>query len=137
MKRASRGVLSACAAAVAMSACATATPNAFEHAGLESTRRAAEAVVEDHDVCPVVVSNATGHNVDAIYQVDGEVSRLGYIPSGRSISFGVRCDSGPIEAHAVSDFGGLLGGAQEYRTRSAVDRGDETRLSFRLTDRIR
>ncbi|MEM7417947.1 MAG: hypothetical protein AAF389_20835 [Gemmatimonadota bacterium] len=137
MKGTFRGILSASVVMIATSACATAGPNVFEHHSHESNRRAVEVVIDDQDVCPVVVSNETGHNVDAVYRLDGVASKLGRIPSGRSISFGVRCDSGSIEAHAVSDFGGLLGGGQEYRTRSRIDRADATRLSFRLTDRIR
>lgn len=121
----------------ASSACATATPNAFDRHDSFDARRVVQERSVDRDVCPVVVSNATGFLVDAVYTESGVESTLGRIPSGRSVAFRVECDSGQIETHAISEVGGLLGGGLEYRKIARLDRTGETVVSLNVTDRIR
>ena len=135
--RFSSRAVAAIAVMVGTSACASASPNVFERHSAFEERVVVEAASQDREVCPVVVSNATGHLVEAMYRQRGHETTLGRIPAGRSLTFGVQCDSGPIEALAVSDFGGLLGEGNQYRTMAALDRAGDTMLSFTLTDRIR
>lgn len=122
--------------AAGASACASAS-NAFERHDRYAAEQQAAAVDASRVVCPVVLSNATDVQLDAGYQVGGVQSVLGLIPAGRSLSFGVVCDAGSIEAFAVSEAGGLFGGGSEYRTLSAVDPSGSTRVSFTATDRVR
>ena len=119
-----------------LSACASGS-NGFDRQDRFVSQQRAEAASADRGVCPVVVSNATDRQLDAVYQVGGVESMLGLIPAGRSLAFGVSCDAGAIEAFAVSDMGGLLGGAEEYRTMSSLDRTGATRMSFTVMDRVR
>lgn len=125
------------AAVIGSSACASASPNVFERHDAVQVQRQIEEATKDRQICPVIVSNATGHLVDAVYRQEGRESMLGRIPSGRSLTFSVHCDSGPVEAVAISDFGGFLGGGQKYRKMAAVDRAGDTELSLTVTDRIR
>jgi len=127
----------AIAVMVGTSACASTSPNVFERHTAFEDRVVVEAASQDREVCPVVVSNGTGHLVEAAYRQRGLEKTLGRIPAGRSLTFGVQCDSGPIEAFAESDFGGLLGEGNQYRTMAALDLSGQTVLSFTLTDRIR
>ena len=119
-----------------LAACASGS-SAFERHDRWVSQQRAEVVSADRGVCPVVVSNATDRHLDAVYEVGGVQSMLGLIPAGRSLAFGVSCDAGAIEAFGVSDMGGLLGGAEEYRTVSPLDRTGATRVSFTVTDRVR
>ena len=119
-----------------LSACASGS-NAFDRHDRMISKERAEVASADRGVCPVVVSNATDQQMDAVYQVRGVESMLGLIPAGRSLAFGVSCDAGAIEAFAVSDVGGLLGGAEEYRTMSSLDKTGATRMSFTVADRVR
>lgn len=129
--------LGGAAAMIGATACASASPNVFErHDAVEVQRQLVEAT-KDRQICPVVVSNATGHLIDAVYRQEGRESTLGRIPTGRSLTFSVHCDSGPVEAHAISDFGGFLGGGLEYKKMAALDRAGQTELSLTTIDRIR
>jgi hypothetical protein len=87
-------------------------------------------------VCPVVLSNQTDEQLDAGYAVGGVESVLGLIPAGRSLSFGVSCTPGEIEAFAVAG-SGFLGGGPEYRTVASLDREQPTRMGFTVVDRVR
>ena len=119
-----------------LGACATSS-NAFErNARHNAAKRAAEAA-DDRTVCPVTVRNVTGQQIDAGYRLNGVASTLGLIPDGRSLSFGVLCDAGAIEAFATSAAVGFFGGAQEFMTVAALDRTRETRVDFTVVDRIR
>jgi len=136
LSRRFRFALTAAALAVATSACASA-PNAFVRHDRFMAEQQTQAAGADRAVCPVVLSNGTDQQLDARYSLGGVQSLLGLIPAGRSLSFGVLCDAGPVEAFAVSDMGGLLGGAQESRTVSSLDPSGATRMSFTVTDRVR
>lgn len=123
------------AAALVAGACAS-NPNAFErHDRATAAVEAAEAASE-RVVCPVVVSNGTDQQLEAGYALQGESSVLGLIPAGRSLSFRVRCTADRIEAFATAPHTGFLGGPEEYRTVAALDRTQETRVHFTLTDRV-
>jgi hypothetical protein len=118
-------------AACSATACAGA-PSAWEPYGAAAseTARAGSAV------CPVVLTNQTDEQLDAGYAVGGVESVLGLIPAGRSLSFGVSCTPGRIEAFAVAG-GGFLGGGPEYRTVASLDREGPTRMGFTVVDRVR
>ena len=119
-----------------VSACASSS-NAFTRHEQFMVEQSAQASQADRAVCPVVLSNGTDQSLDAGYRLGGVQSVLGLIPAGRSLSFGVLCNAGPIEAFAVSDFGGLMGGAEHYRTVAPLSASGATRMSFTVVDRIR
>lgn len=123
-------------AALALGACASHS-DAFERADRVAAAREADEASAHQVVCPVVVSNATDHQLHAGYALQGEESVLGMIPAGRSLAFRVRCTAERIEAFATAPNTGFLGGPEEYRTVAALDRTRETRVRFTLTDRIR
>ena len=120
----------------ALGACASAGPDAFQRQAVDAERARAEAAAAHRSVCPVVVSNATDHRLEAGYALEGETSVLGMIPAGRSLSFQVRCTANRIEAFATAPGTGFLGGPEEYRTVAALDRTQETKVRFTLTDRV-
>lgn len=123
-------------AVIAVGACAS-TPDAFERQrGLMAEEQVARAT-SDEVVCPVVVSNGTDHQLEAEYALQGQTSRLGLIPAGRSLSFQVRCTADRIEAMAKAQGTGFFGGPDEYRTVAVLDRTQPTRVRFTLTDRVR
>ncbi len=123
-------------AILALGACAS-SPDAFaRHQGVAAEARLAEVASGDV-VCPVVVSNGTDHQLEAEYALEGETSRLGLIPAGRSLSFQVRCTADRIEAMATARGTGFFGGPDEYRTVAVLDRTQATRVRFTLTDRVR
>jgi len=120
--------------ALVLGACAS-SPDAFERHD-DWTATAAAAAAAHEVVCPVVVSNATDHQLEAGYALQGEESVLGLIPAGRSLSFQVRCTAERIEAFATAPGTGFFGGPEQYRTVAALDRTQATRMSFTLTDRV-
>jgi hypothetical protein len=123
-------------ASLVTGACASSAPDVFQRQARASARMQLEAATADRSVCPVVVSNATDHHLDASYALQGERSVLGLIPAGRSLAIEVRCTAGRIEAFATAPGTGFLGGPEEYRTVAALDRTRETRVRFTLTDRV-
>lgn len=123
------------AAVVASGACASSSDAFARHDRAVTAERVVEAT-EGEVVCPVVVSNATDLQLEAGYELDGEESRLGLIPAGRSLSFQVRCTARRIEAFATAPGTGFFGGEEEYRTVAALDRTQATRVRFTLTDRV-
>ena len=131
-----RSALCVAFVAVATSACASSS-NVFANHDRFIARQQAQAAAAERSVCPVVLSNGTDQQLDAGYRIGGVASVLGLIPAGQSLSFGVVCDAGPIEAFAVSNMGGLFGDAGEYRTVSQLDLVGATRMSFTVVDRVR
>jgi hypothetical protein len=121
-------------AACSATACAGA-PSAWDPYGAAAVETARSSTVGSA-VCPVVLSNQTDEHLDAGYAVDGVESVLGLIPAGRSLSFGVSCTPGRIEAFAVAG-GGFLGPGPEYRTVARLDRARPTRMGFTVVDRVR
>ena len=123
-------------AALVMGACAS-NPDAFaRHQRTVAEKQVVESV-SDEVVCPVVVWNATDHQLQAEYALEGETSRLGVIPAGRSLTFQVRCTAQRIEASATAQGTGFFGGPDEYHTEAVLDRTQTTRVRFTLTDRVR
>ena len=120
---------------VAAGACASAGP--WEAHDRSVAERSSAARSDGTGVCPVVLTNQTDQQLDASYLHGGVQSVLGLIPAGRSLSFGVQCDGGSIEAFAVASTGGLLGGPDEYRTVSAIAPAGATRVDFTMIDRVR
>ena len=96
--------------------------------------RAPEAPNSLH--CPVVVTNQTGHILDAGYVVGGVRSMLGVIPDGRSLTLGVSCDGGAIEAFARSTTSPSMSG-ERYQTAADIAAAGATRLRFTVLDRVR
>ena len=121
---------------LASAACATTSPDVFARQARAVAEEAKEAGDSDRAVCPVVVSNAADHPLEAGYALRGERSRLGLIPAGRSLSFQVSCEARRIEAFATAPGTGFMGGPEEYRTAAALSRTHATRVSFTLIDRV-
>jgi hypothetical protein len=110
--------------------------DAFERAARPPVVEKSADAAESRTVCPVVVSNGTDQHLEAGYALEGETSTLGLIPAGRSLSFRVRCTAERIEAFAIAPNSGFLRGPDRYRTVAALDRTQETRVRFTLTDRV-
>lgn len=119
-----------------LGACAS-SPDAFSRHQRSLAEQKVVEATGDEVVCPVVVSNGTDHPLEAEYALQGETSRLGLIPAGRSLSFRVRCTADRIEAMATARGTGFFGGPDEYRTGAVLDRSGATRVRFTLTDRVR
>lgn len=124
-------------AALALGGCATSSPDVFQQQAAAAAQARVEAAAAGRSVCPVVVANATDHQLEASYALQGERSLLGLIPAGRSLSFQVRCAAERIEAFGTAPDTGFLGGPEEYRTVAALDRTQATTVRFTLTDRVR
>jgi hypothetical protein len=119
---------------VAAGACASAGP--WEAHDRSVAERSSAARSDGTGVCPVVLTNQTDQQLDAGYVLAGVQSELGLIPAGRSLSFGVSCSSGQIEAFGFAQ-GAFLGEGPEYRTLASLEREQPTRVGLTIVNRIR